>query len=54
MQDTFEIVLGCILVGFSLIGILILTLWSRKIIEYVAQRDEATARHLLNELNGNS
>ena len=53
MQNNFEIALGCVLVAFSLACILLLTVWSRKIIEYVAQQDEATARHLLNELNGN-
>jgi len=53
MQDTFEIALGCVLVAFSLACIVLLTVWSRRIIEYVAQRDESTARHLLNELNGN-
>lgn len=53
MQDTFEIALGCVLVAFSLACILLLTIWSRNIIEYVAQQDKGTARHLLNELNGN-
>ncbi len=54
MHEPFEITCGCILVGFSLTCILILTLWSCKIIKYIAERNEATARHLLNDLNGNS
>ena len=53
MQYEVEILIGCVMVGFSLASIFGLTLWSRKIIERIADSDQQTARHLIKQLNGN-
>ena len=45
--------IGCTVVGISLASITSLTLWSRKIIEQIAESDRQTARHLIKQLNGN-
>jgi len=39
MHHGIEIVIGCTMVGFSLASITGLTLWSRKIIEQIADSD---------------
>ena len=52
MHHGIEILLGCGMVGFSLVSIAGLTLWSRKIIEQIADSDRQTARHLIKQLNG--
>jgi hypothetical protein len=52
MHHGFEILLGCGMVGFSLASIAGLTLWSRRIIEQIADTERQTARHLIKHLNG--
>ena len=52
MHHGFEILIGCGMIGFSLAGITGLTLWSRKIIEQIADSDRQTARHLIKQRNG--
>ena len=53
MSSKIEIIIGCIMVGFSLASIIGLTLWSGRIIEHASGSRQQTARHLLKELNGN-
>jgi len=52
MHLEVEILVGCALVGVSLASILSLTLWSRGIIERIAESEQQTARHLIKQLNG--
>ena len=52
MFGDIEITIGCILVGTSLASITGLVIWSRLIIEYVADSEQQTARQLLKGLNG--
>ena len=52
MHQEAEIIIGGVMVAFSLASILGLTLWSRKIIERIADSDRHTARHLIKQFNG--
>jgi hypothetical protein len=52
MAGEIEIAIGGVMVGFSLAGLLGLTVWSRKIIERIARSERQTARHLIQQLNG--
>ncbi len=47
-----DIITGCILIVGALISVTVLTLWSRRIIERIAQTGYRTARQALKDLTG--